>query len=76
MALPFPPLGDGTTAIRVQASIPNDVEDITLSTDFVFVKSGRFELVLIFTNTLTPFPADIASRVGEKLAAKVLAAGP
>ena len=75
-ALPFPALGDGTAAIRVQASLPNDVEGITLSTDFVFVRSGPFELVLIFTNTPAPFPADIASRVGEELAAKAQGAGP
>lgn len=74
--LPFPTLGDGAAAARVQATLPNDVEDVTLTTDFVFVKSDRFELVLILTDTPTPFPADIASSAGEKLAVRARGAGP
>lgn len=66
----YPAVGDGALAVRVTMTLTTEGQTVPLSTDLVFIRKGRAEILLSLTAVGEPFPSTLAANLGRALASR------
>lgn len=66
----YPTVGDGALAVRVTMTLTTEGQTVPLSTDLVFIRKGRAEILLTLTAVGEEFPSTLAADLGRALAGR------
>ena len=66
----FPATGDGALAGRVTLTLTSEGRTVPVSTDVVFIRKGRAQILLTLVALGEPFPPTLAAELGRALAGR------